>query len=101
MMNPSIEGNWSRSTLAIAVGLLLPACSASTGVGSAVSALWDGTSGSYADHADSDEPAHNIVVSLASTANGPTACTGVLISPRLVLTAASCKLPGKAGATPF
>lgn len=88
-------------TLAIAVGMWLPACSASAGVGGAVSALWDGTSGSYVDHADSDTPDHDVVVSLASTATGPTACTGVLVSPRLVLTAASCKLPAKAGATPF
>jgi hypothetical protein len=64
------------------------------------SALWDGTNG-YVDHSDTDNLDHNVVVSLAKTADGATACTGLLISPRLVLTAASCKLDAKAGAAPY
>jgi sugar lactone lactonase YvrE len=84
--------------------LFAAACSTDPQKGQFNPALWevDGGSGRYDDHSDSDDNIdHNVVVSLARTADGASVCTGVLISPRLVLTAATCLLDGKAGTTPF
>jgi hypothetical protein len=78
------------------------ACSARHGeeTGSASSAVWNLGSTDYTDQSDADDPASNIVVSIAKSAAGPSVCTGTLLTPRLVLTAASCKNDAKAGALP-
>jgi hypothetical protein len=82
------------------------ACATSRGdapehVGANASAVWNLDGDNYGDQTDADDPASNIVVSLAKTATGPSVCTGTLLTPRLVLTAASCKNDGKAGALPY
>jgi hypothetical protein len=77
----------------------LSACSAN--VGSSASALWDNNGTNYVDHSDIDSLDHNVVVSVAKTQGGASVCTGLLITPRLVLTAASCTNAGKAGSSPW
>ena len=70
--------------------------------GESRSALWNLPSGNdaYQDETDTDDPTGNIVVALMAAPGGPVVCTGTLLTPRLVLTAASCKNAAKAGATP-
>jgi hypothetical protein len=100
----------SRRVLSFSVLGLLAACSAAGSgsspredVGAAAQAVWEMPGGTfdYANRTDADSLRANTVVSLASTATGATACTGLLLTPKIVLTAASCKNAAKAGPTPF
>jgi alpha-tubulin suppressor-like RCC1 family protein len=89
----------------VAPALVASACTAAgpgpERIGANASAVWSLGEEAYEDNADTDDLRQNIVVSLAKTVDGPSVCTGTLLTPRVVLTAASCKNDGKAGALPF
>jgi alpha-tubulin suppressor-like RCC1 family protein len=89
----------------VAPALVASACTAAAPgperTGRNASAVWGFGENGPEDNPDVDDLPQNIVVSLAKTATGPSACTGTLLTPRLVITAASCANDGKAGPLPF